>query len=314
MTQFILRRILSILPVLLLVSFAAYALLWLVPGDAAVVLLGPDVDRATVEKLRTSLGLDRSLMAQYGSWLGQTLQGDLGRSLRDHRPISAAVLERLPATVELSALAMLVALTLGIPAGIMLATRRGSWVDLVGSVVSLGGVSMPNFWLGILLIIVLSVLLGWLPPSGYVPLRESVGANLELMIMPAITLGLALAATVTRQTRASVLQVLDLDYVRTARAKGAKEARVIGVHVLKNALIPVITIIGLQIGRLAGGAVITETIFGIPGVGRLAMDSLLARDFPVIQAVVLLMAVAVVLSNLLVDVLYAYLDPRIRYG
>jgi len=302
------------LPVLLIVSFAAFSLIWLVPGDAAVVILGPDVDKATVEALRKSLGLDRSLPAQYGTWLGKAIQGDLGRSLRDNRPIGTAVLDRLPATVELSALAMLIALALGIPAGIITATKRGTWVDLVGSVLSLGGISMPNFWLGILLILTLSVVLGWLPPSGYVSLRESVRGNLELMIMPAVTLGLALAATVARQTRASVLQVLDLDYVRTARAKGAKEGRVIGVHVLKNALIPVVTIVGLQIGRLAGGAVITETIFGIPGVGRLAVDSLLSRDFPVIQAVVLLMAVTVVLSNLVVDVVYAYLDPRIRYG
>ena len=314
MASFIVRRIVSMLPVLLLVSFAAFSLIWLVPGDAAVVILGPDVDKATVEALRKSLGLDRSLPAQYGTWLGKALQGDLGRSLRDNRPIGTAVLDRVPATVELSALAMLIALVLGIPAGILTATRRGTWVDVTGSVISLGGISMPNFWLGILLILTVSVVLGWLPPSGYVPLRESVRANLELMLMPAVTLGLALAATVARQTRASVLQVLDLDYIRTARAKGAWEGRVVGVHVLKNALIPVVTIVGLQVGRLAGGAVITETIFGIPGVGRLAVDSLLSRDFPVIQAVVLLMAVAVVLSNLVVDVVYAYLDPRIRYG
>jgi len=314
MASFIVRRIVSMLPVLLLVSFAAFSLIWLVPGDAAVVILGPDVDKATVEALRKSLGLDRSLPAQYGTWLGKALQGDLGRSLRDNRPIGTAVLDRLPATVELSVLAMLIALVLGIPAGILTATRRGTWVDVTGSVISLGGISMPNFWLGILLILTVSVVLGWLPPSGYVPLRESVRANLELMLMPAVTLGLALAATVARQTRASVLQVLDLDYIRTARAKGAREGRVVGVHVLKNALIPVVTIVGLQVGRLAGGAVITETIFGIPGVGRLAVDSLLSRDFPVIQAVVLLMAVAVVLSNLVVDVVYAYLDPRIRYG
>ena len=314
MASFIVRRIASMLPVLLLVSFAAFSLIWLVPGDAAVVILGPDVDKATVEQLRKSLGLDRSLPAQYGTWLGRALTGDLGRSLRDNRPIGAAVLDRLPATVELSALAMLVSLALGIPAGIITATRRGTWIDMLGSVVSLGGISMPNFWLGILLILTVSLMLGWLPPSGYVPLRESVRANLELMLMPSVTLGLALAATVARQTRSSVLDVLDLDYVRTARAKGAREGRVIGVHVLKNALIPVVTVVGLQVGRLAGGAVITETIFGIPGVGRLAVDSLLSRDFPVIQAVVLLMAVAVVLSNLVVDVVYAYLDPRIRYG
>lgn len=314
MIPFIVRRIVSMLPVLLLVSFAAFSLIWLVPGDAAVMILGPDVDKATVEKLRQSLGLDRSLPVQYGSWLGRAVQGDLGRSLRDNRPIASAVTERLPATLELSALAMLVALTIGIPAGILTATKRGTWIDYIGSVISISGISMPNFWLGILLILGFSVYLGLLPPSGYVPLSESVRGNLELMVMPAFTLGLALAATVARQSRASVLQVLELDYVRTARAKGAREGRVIGVHVLKNALIPVVTIIGLQIARLAGGAVITETIFGIPGVGRLAVDSLLARDFPVIQAVVLLMAIAVVVSNLLVDVVYAYLDPRIRYS
>jgi peptide/nickel transport system permease protein len=207
-----------------------------------------------------------------------------------------------------------IAILLGIPAGIVAAVRRGGWLDLAGSVASLSGVSMPSFWLAILLIILFSVVLGWLPPSGYVPLSESVSMNLQLMLMPAFTLGLWLSAAVMRQTRSSVLEVLTLDYVRTARAKGARELRVVGRHVLKNALIPVVTTIGLQMGRLAGGAVITETIFGIPGIGRLAMDSLLARDFPVIQAVVLLMAVAVLLSNLLVDLAYAYLDPRIRYG
>ena len=314
MGPFILRRVLTSLPVLFLVSVAAFVLLWLVPGDAAVVMLGPDVDHATVEALRRDLGLDRSLPAQYNAWLGKTLRGDLGRSLRDHRPISAAVGERLPPTIELSALAMVIALGLGIPAGILAAVRRGGWLDLLGSVVSLSGVSMPTFWLAILLILTFSVALGWLPPSGYVPLRASVAGNLELMLMPAFTLGLWLAAAVMRQTRSSVLDVLGLDYVRTARAKGAGEWRVVGQHVLKNALIPVVTTIGLQTGRLAGGAVITETIFGIPGIGRLAMDSLLARDFPMIQAVVLLMAVAVLVSNLLVDVAYAYLDPRIRYG
>jgi peptide/nickel transport system permease protein len=314
MGPFILRRVVTALPVLFLVSFAAFALLWLVPGDAALVMLGPDVDRATVDALRRDLGLDRSLVAQYGTWLGKTLSGNLGHSLRDHRPITAAVGARLPATIELSALAMAIALALGIPAGIVAAIRRGGWVDLMGSVLSLSGVSMPSFWLAILLILAFSVTLSWLPPSGYIPLRESVAANLQLMIMPAVTLGLWLAAAVMRQTRSSVLEVLGLDYVRTARAKGAGELRVIGQHVLKNALIPVVTTIGLQTGRLAGGAVITETIFGIPGIGRLAMDSLLARDFPVIQAVVLLMAVAVLISNLLVDLAYAYLDPRIRYG
>lgn len=314
MGPFIVRRLISVLPVLFFVSFAAFALLWLVPGDAAVVMLGPDVDPATVVALRRDLGLDRSLFAQYGVWLGKTLRGDLGKSLRDNRPISGAVGDRLPVTIELSLFAMGIAIVLGIPAGIVAATRRGGWLDFLGSVVSLSGVSMPSFWLAILLIMAFSVVLGWLPPSGYVSLGESVAMNLQLMIMPAVTLGLWLAAAVMRQTRSSVLEVLTLDYVRTARAKGAPELRVIGRHVLKNALIPVVTTIGLQTGRLAGGAVITETIFGIPGIGRLAMDALLARDFPVIQAVVLLMALAVLTSNLLVDLAYAYLDPRIRFG
>lgn len=314
MRGFILKRLVTAIPVLFLVSFVAFALLWLVPGDAAVVMLGPDVDPALVVQLRRDLGLDRSLVAQYGIWLGKVLGGDLGKSLRDNRAISAAVGERLPASIELAILAMGIAILLGIPAGIVAAVRRGGWLDLAGSIVSLSGVSMPSFWLAILLIILFSVVLGWLPPSGYVPLRESVSMNLQLMLMPAFTLGLFLSAAVMRQTRSSVLEVLTHDYVRTARAKGARELHVIGRHVLKNALIPVVTTIGLQTGRLAGGAVITETIFGIPGIGRLAMDSLLARDFPVIQAVVLLMALAVLVSNVLVDLAYAYLDPRIRYG
>jgi peptide/nickel transport system permease protein len=314
MTVFIVRRVLLTLPVLLVVSFAAYALLWLIPGDAAVVMLGPDVDRATVEALREDLGLDRPLVVQYGTWLGRVVQGDLGRSLRDHRPITEAVGQRLPATLELSALALMVALLLGVPIGIVTAVWRGRWLDLVGSVVSLIGISMPAFWLAILLILMFSIHLGWLPPSGYVPLSESVVDNLKLMLMPATTLGLWLAAAVTRQMRASVLEVLDLDYVRTARAKGVAERRVVLAHVVKNALIPVVTTLGLQMGRLVGGAVITETIFGIPGIGRLAVDALLARDFPLIQAVVLLMAVGVLLTNLLVDLAYAWIDPRIRYG
>jgi peptide/nickel transport system permease protein len=314
MGPFIVRRLIMIVPVLLLVTFAAYSILWLIPGDAAVVMLGPDVDPATIERLRHDLGLDRPLLSQYATWLGKAVEGDLGRSLRDSRPILGSILQRLPATIELSALALGIALGLGIPLGILTAVRKGGWADLCGSTVSLAGVSMPGFWLAILLILMFSVTLGWLPPAGYVPLSESVGDNLKLMIMPAVTLGLWLASAVTRQTRASVLEVLGLDYVTTARAKGVAEWRVIAVHVAKNALIPVVTTIGLLIGPLAGGAVITETIFSIPGVGRLVIDAVMARDFPVVQAVVMFMAMSVLLTNLLVDVAYGYLDPRISRG
>lgn len=314
MGPFVVRRLIMLVPVFLLVTFAAYSILWMIPGDAAVVMLGPDVDPATIERLRHDLGLDRPLLAQYGSWLGKAIAGDLGRSLRDGRSIAGSIQQRLPATAELSALALAIAVGLGIPLGILTAVRKGGWADLFGSTVSLAGVSMPGFWLAILLILMFSVALGWLPPSGYVPLSESVSDNVRLMIMPAITLGLWLAAAVTRQTRSSVLEVLGLDFVTTARAKGVAESRVIAVHVAKNALIPVVTTIGLQIGPLAGGAVITETIFGIPGVGRLVIDAVMARDFPVVQAVVMFMAMSVLCTNLLVDLAYSYLDPRIRHG
>jgi len=314
MIRYVIRRLLAAVPVLLLVGLIAFLLMRLIPGDPAIVMLGHEADPQTLASLRRDLGLDHSLPAQFAAWLGRAAQGDLGRSVRDHRPVLGAVLERLPATVELTALALVIGVIVALPLGVVTALRRGSAIDLIGSVAALTGVSVPNFWLAVLLIFLFAVVLRWLPPSGYAALTRAPAANLQLMIMPAITLGLWLAAAVMRQVRSSVLEVMDLEFVRTARAKGLRELRIILSHVLRNALIPVVTTLGLQMGRLMGGAVITETIFTIPGVGRLAVDAIFARDFPMVQGVVLLMAIAVLLSNLLVDLCYAALDPRISYG
>jgi peptide/nickel transport system permease protein len=314
MIRYAVRRLLAAVPVLFLVAIIAFLLMRLIPGDPAIVMLGQEADPQTLASLRRDLGLDRPLPVQFATWLGRAARGDLGRSIRDHRPVVGAVLERLPATAELTALALAIGVSVALPLGIVTALRRGSVVDFLGSVAALTGVSIPNFWMAVLLIFLFAVVLRWLPPSGYVALTQAPAANLQLMIMPSITLGLWLAAAVTRQVRSSVLEVMDLDFIRTARAKGLRQGRVIAAHVLRNALIPVVTTLGLQTGRLMGGAVITETIFAVPGVGRLAVDAIFARDFPMVQGVVLLMAVAVLLSNLLVDLCYAVLDPRISYG
>lgn len=314
MIRYVTRRLLAAVPVLLLVALIAFLLMRLIPGDPAIVMLGQEADAQTLASLRRELGLDRAVPVQFAAWLARVARGDLGRSVRDHRPVLPAVLERLPATVELTALALGIGVVVAIPLGVVTALRRGSATDFIGSVAALTGVSIPNFWLAVLLIFLFAVVLRWLPPSGYVALTQAPAANLQLMIMPAITLGLWLAAAVMRQVRSSVLEVADLEFVRTARAKGLREGRVITVHVLRNALIPVVTTLGLQTGRLMGGAVITETIFTIPGVGRLAVDAIFARDFPMVQGVVLLMAIAILLSNLAVDLAYMALDPRISYG
>ena len=263
--------------------------------------------------LRRDLGLDRPVYVQYFDWLGRVLQGDLGRSTRDREPIVNGMKIRLPITLELSALAMLLSLVIALPAGIIAAVRPNGVWDMLGSVVALGGIAMPSFFLAILLIYWLAVSLHWLPPSGFERFSDSPGRNLLLMILPAITLGLGLAGPLMRQVRSGLLEVLGQEYVTTARAKGLPPRVVLIVHALRNALIPIITVIGLQVGRLLGGTVIVETMFGIPGIGRWAVDSILLRDFPVVQAVCLVMAVGVLLANLLADLIYAVVDPRIAY-
>jgi peptide/nickel transport system permease protein len=314
--KYLVRRLLYFVPVIFLVSVVVFAITMLLPGDPAMAFLGDAMgrDKVAYEAMRRELGLDRPVIVQYGSWLGRALQGDLGRSVRTREPVVEGLRARLPVTVQLTAMALFFALLVAIPVGIVSATRPNSWLDSVGTVVAIGVVAIPEFWLGILMIYLFAVSLHWLPSSGYVPLALGIWPSVQSMIMPAIALGTTVTAVTMRQVRASLLEVLRQEYIVVARAKGLSEPRVVRIHAVKNALIPVVTIIGLQIGRLVGGAVVVETIFALPGMGRLAADSIFFRDFPMLQGVVLVMAVAVLVFNLLTDLLYAYLDPRIRYA
>jgi peptide/nickel transport system permease protein len=306
------RRLLATVPLLFLVSLIVFALVHALPGDPAVLFLGEEATPENLARFRARLGFDRPLVAQYGEWLGRAVRGDLGRSLRTNQPVSEAIRERLPVTLELLAAALAVSLTIAIPMGIVSAVKRNSGIDLFSTFFALVGFSMPGFWLGIILIWVFALFLRWLPPSGFVPLLASVSENVRSLILPAITLGTALAALVARQLRSGMLEVLRQDYVRTAQAKGLSGRQVIGKHALKNALISVVTVVGLQLGGLLGNTIITETLFALPGVGRLMIDSIFSRDFFVVQGVILFLAVGYVMANLLVDILYSFLDPRIR--
>jgi peptide/nickel transport system permease protein len=301
-------------PVLVLVSVVIFMIIHLTPGDPVLVMLGEEASPEARDRLREELGLNAPLPVQYVLWAGRVVRGDLGHSIRTHQPVSEAILQRLPVTIELSLAAMLVSLSIALPAGIISALRRNTVADIGSSILALLGVSVPNFFLAILLIWTFALNLRWLPPIGFVPLIQDVGANLRGLIMPAVTLGTALAAVTTRQMRGSLLEVLGNDYIRTAWAKGLREGLVIQRHALKNALIPVITVVGLQMGNLLGSAIITETIFALPGVGRMVVDSIFQRDFPMVQGIVLYLALIFLVINLLVDMTYAYLDPRIRYG
>jgi len=309
---FVGRRLLTTIPLLFFVSLVVFSFIHVLPGDPAVLFLGEEADPETLAQFRTQLGFDRPLPVQYGEWLSKAVRGDLGRSLRTNQPVTDAILERLPATLELLAAALLISLTIAVPMGIVSAVKRNSGVDLLSTLFALVGFSLPNFWLGLILIYVFALVLRWLPPSGFVPLVSSVLDNLRSLVLPALTLGTALAALVTRQLRSGMLEVLRQDYVRTAQAKGLSQRVVVGKHALKNALIAVVTVVGLQIGGLLGNTIITETLFALPGVGRLMIDAIFSRDFLIVQGVVLFLTVGYVASNLAVDILYSYLDPRIR--
>lgn len=313
MLGYLLRRVTAIVPVLGVVSVVVFSLIHLTPGDPVRIMLREEADPATVATLRHQLGLDRALPIQYLTWLERVVLGDLGRSIRTNQPVMDAIRQRAPVTFSLAVAALLVALTIGLPTGILAALRRNSAVDVAATLLAVAGISLPSFWLAILLILVFSVALGWLPPLGWVSPGRDLGAWLASLVLPSVTLGVAIAAVVMRMTRASLLEVLELDYVRTARAKGLAERRIVLGHALQNALIPVVTAVGLQAGALLGGAVITETIFALPGVGRLLVDAIFQRDFPIVQGVVLFLAVNFLAVNLLVDLTYAWLDPRIRY-
>lgn len=305
MYKYILRRLLMLLPVMLGVSFIVFTMMYITPGDPARIMLGESTPATEVEKLREELGLNDPFLIQYGRFVKNlVLHQDIGRSYTSRRPVMDEILSRLPNTLKLATLGMLVAVVLGIPTGIISATKQYSIFDNVSMVAALLGVSMPNFWQGLMLILLFSVQLRWLPSSGF--------SNFKEMILPAITLGTSSAAIITRMTRSSMLEVIRQDYIRTARAKGQVESVVVNRHALKNALIPIVTVIGLQFGYLLGGAVLTESIFGISGVGRLMVDSINARNYPVVQGGVLTIALAFSFVNLMVDILYAFLDPRIK--
>jgi peptide/nickel transport system permease protein len=313
MSGYVLRGLLRLVPVMLLVSAAVFFVFRIVPGDVAVARLGENADPAAVARLREAWGLDRPLPVQYLSWLLGAVRADLGESYQSKQPVTALLLEKLPATIELALVGMTLSLLISIPAGIASALLRGSWVDQLLRILALLGYCMPRYWLAILLILVFAVQLAWLPPAGYAGLTESVAANLSYVALPAISVALTLAAVQMRFLRSSLLDVIDQDYIRTARAKGLAERGVMLRHALKNSLIPFVTVVGLELGSLLGGLVVVEQIFAWPGVGWLTIQSIVQRDYAVVQGAVLLVAIGFVTINFAIDVLYAYLDPRIRY-
>lgn len=312
MGGFLLRRLAAIVPTLFFVSVLIFGLQQLLPGDPAIAMAGEERDPNVIAYLRGKFHLDDPLPVRYGYWLRDALHGDLGESVRIQQPVTDLILEKLPVTLELAALAMAIALTIGITAGVASAVLRDTKWDYAANIFALWGLSTPNFWLGILLILLFSVKLGLLPASGYVSPFEDLGENLKGMIMPAFVLGNALAAVLMRHTRSAMLQVLQSDYVRTARAKGLDERVVVLRHALRNALVPIITLSALQLGELLGGAVLTEQVFSIPGFGKLIVDAVFNRDYSVVQGVVLFTATVYITLNLLADIAYFLVNPRMR--
>jgi peptide/nickel transport system permease protein len=312
--EFLIRRAAISIVTLFVISLIVFTGVRMIPGDPARVMGGTDADAAGLAEIRQKYGLDDPVPLQYLRWLGLALRGDLGESIRTRESVVWTVGRKLPITIELAGLSLLVALAIAIPAGVFSAVHRNSLWDFVVNAVSLCGLSVPSFWLGIMLILLLSVRLHWLPASGFVPLWESPFANLQRMIMPAFVLGAGLAAVLMRQTRNSMIEILGADYIRTAWSKGLAGRAVIFRHAFRNGLIPVVTILGLQTGALMGGAVVTEQIFVVPGFGRLIVEAVFTRDYPLVQGVVLITASTYVLVNLLVDLSYSVLNPRIRIG
>lgn len=312
MLAFILRRVLIAIPTLILVSIFVFGLQKLLPGDPILVMAGEDRDPAVIEFLREKYRMNDPIPMQYLYWAGDVLRGDLGISLRTNQPVTELIASKLPVTIQLAIMAMIFALVIGIPTGILSAVRKGTWVDWLANVVALSGLSIPNFWLGIMLILLVSVNLGWLPASGYESPWVDPVKSLTTMIMPAFVLGTGLAATLMRHTRSAMLGVLQADYVRTAEAKGLRRNTVILKHAFRNAVLPVITLSALLFGELLAGAVLTEQIFTIPGFGKLIVDAVFNRDYAVVQGVVLCTAVGFIAMNLLADVLYVLLNPKLR--
>ncbi|MBI2525668.1 MAG: ABC transporter permease [Candidatus Rokubacteria bacterium] len=313
MKVYLLRRLLAVVPVMLVVATVAFVLIHLAPGDPASVIAGPYATQDDITRLHHQLGLDQPLPLQLVKWYGRLLAGDLGDSIFLRRPVSEAIVERLEPTLLLTGWATLIAVLIGIPAGVLSARYHNSALDQSFMALALVGLSVPSFLLGLLMILVFGVWLGWLPVAGYAPLESGVWPNLRSLLMPAVSLGLVQSALIARITRSSMLDVLREQYILASRSKGLGERAVVYKHALKNAIIPTLTVIGITLAILIGGAVVIETVFNIPGLGRLIISAVLRRDYPVIQGVVLLIAVAYTLVNLLVDLAYLTLDPRIRY-
>jgi peptide/nickel transport system permease protein len=314
MARHVVVRVGQMVPVLFIASVAVWLLIYLIPGDPALALLGPDVTPEQLARARARMGLDRPWPVQYALWLGRVVTGDLGVSYLNGLPVRTMLAQRIPVTLQLTVASLVVAVLIAAPLGILGAARPRSWVGRLATGYNALAMAVPTFWLGILLVLLFGLYLRWLPTSGFVPIWQEPAKALRFLILPALTLGAYVSAVLARFTRAALLESLDQDYVRTARAKGVAEPSVIGLHALKNALIPVVTVLGLQFGAFMGGAVITEAIFDYPGLGRMLLQAILTRDYTVVQGTILFVVSAFVVINLLTDLAYAFLDPRIRYS
>ncbi|HEV3176017.1 MAG TPA: ABC transporter permease [Stellaceae bacterium] len=313
MGRVILRRVAGAVPVVLLVTLITFGLMRLIPGDVSAALAGVSASPAEREQIRHNLGLDQPVQVQLVKWYGGLLRGDLGRSLFLGKPVAQATFERLPVSLSLSAYALVLTLILGLASGILAAMRQNSWVDQAAMIFAMLGISMPNFWIGLMMIVLFSVHLGWLPTGGYVPIEQDFLGWLRTATMPAVSLALLQVGLLARITRSTMLEALRQDYVRTARAKGLPNYLVIGKHALANAMIPIVTVVGIIVSLLISGSVVTETVFSIPGVGQLLTSAILNRDYPMIQGALLFVTLLVVGINIAMDIAYAWLDPRVRY-
>ena len=313
MILYFIYRLLSAIPILAIVSLASFLFIFLVPGDPAAEIAGPRATKEEVERIRGQLGLDAPIHVQMVSYYRRLFRGDLGQSILLNRSVTEAIIERAPVTLSLTGIALAISMTIAIALGVAAAVRQNTWVDQSAMTVALLGLSLPDFWVGLVMIYAFAVLLGWLPTGGYVELSKGVWPWLRSMTMPALALAITQLGLLARMTRATMLEVLNQDYIRTARAKGVPERSVVDKHALSNALIPMVTVMGLIVGILLGGAVVIEQVFALPGVGRLIIGAILRRDYPVIQGGLFLTATIFVFVNLAVDILYAFLDPRVRY-
>jgi peptide/nickel transport system permease protein len=314
MREYILRRLVSMVPVLFIVSLISFALLYILPGDPALAMLGESAGtQETYRNLRREMGLDDPLIVQYGRWLWRTVQGDLGKSIRTGEQVADVLGRRVPTSLTVGLAGLLFGVVLGLSVAIVSALRPGSKIDMFATFMALGGAALPTFWQALLFMYLFAVILQWLPPTGYTSPLVDPWLSAKMLFMPAVVLGTHSAAVIMRQGRSALVEVLEQDYITTARSKGLRENAVVGLHALKNAMIPIVTILGLQVGNLVSGAAIVETIFAIPGVGRAAVDAIFFRDYPMLQGAILILTFAAIIANLLTDLAYGYLDPRIRY-